>query len=433
MARPNIVMVISHDTGDYIGPYGAGVATPHLDALATAGVRLDRMHCTAPQCSPSRASLQTGLYPHANGMMGLAHRGWSLAPGMRCLPHYLNDAGYRTHLFGFQHESAHDPARLGYQHWDTSSIAATDVARMTRDFLDATPDGPFFVMAGFDETHRPFDRPGYDTDPPARVTVPPYLVDIPPVRAELGQLAGMVKRVDEAVGEIRAAIARHRAAENTLFIYTTDHGVAMPGAKGTLTTAGLRTALLMHWPAGFAGGRTSDAPLVNVDLLPTLLDAVGVAPPPGLHGRTFLPLLCGADYRPHERLFSELTWHDKYDPMRGVRTDRHIYIRTFNEAPLVYMPSDVLNSPSGQALAPIYYGSVRPCEQLYDRAADPWEQMDIAADPAHAETLAHVRGLVQEWMERTADPLLYGDVPGKPDDEPGWGYPFPPATAPNAG
>lgn len=424
--RPNIIVVITHDTGTHLGCYGAGVATPRLDALAAEGVQFQEAHCTAPQCSPSRASLMTGRYPHANGMTGLAHRGWELRPEIRRLPQYLADGGYATYLFGFQHEAYNHPERLGYQHIDTSSIKGSVVAEKVRACIESEPAGPFFIMAGFDETHRPFDRPGYDFDPPDAVTVPPWLPDIAPVREDIGHLNGMVKAVDAAVGVIRDAIARHPQADNTLFIYTTDHGTAMPRAKGTLYGPGTRTALLMRWPAGFTGGRRLDDLLVNVDMLPTLLHAAGMPPPAGLHGRTFLPLLRGEPYRPHDHIFTELTWHDRYNPVRGVRTARSTYIRSFlAPAPLVYMPSDVLNSPSGQALAPTYYGSIRPPEELYDRATGPLEQTNLAADPAHADELARLRSLVDAWMHATDDSLLNGPVAGKSDDEPGWGYPFP--------
>lgn len=425
-ARPNIVMVITHDTGTHLGCYGAGVATPHLDALAAEGAQFDRAFCTAPQCSPSRASIITGMYPHVNGMIGLAHRGWSLRPEIRCLPHYLADGDYATHLFGFQHESFQHPERLGYQHIDTASIKASVVAEKVRACIERQPAVPFFIMAGFDETHRPFDRPGYEFDPPDAVTIPPWLPDIPAVRKEIGQLNGMVKAADHAVAEIRTAIARHPQAENTLFIYTTDHGTAMPRAKGMLYDPGIRTALLMHWPAGFAGGRRMDDLIINVDLLPTLLDAAGLPTPDGLHGRSFLPLLRGEAYRPHDHIFTELTWHDRYNPVRSVRTMQSKYIRSFIEAPLVYMPTDILTSPSGQAVAAAYYGSIRPPEEFYDLAADPLEQTNLANDPAHGGTLAHLRDLLDAWMQKTDDSLLHATVPGKSEDEPGWGYPFPP-------
>ena len=113
---PNVVIVITHDTGRHLGAYGRAVATPNLDRLADEGVLFEQAFCTAPQCSPSRASLLTGLVPHRHGLIGLAHRGFRLQPAAlrRTLPRLLGGAGYRTHLFGFQHEAA-DPRDLGYQ------------------------------------------------------------------------------------------------------------------------------------------------------------------------------------------------------------------------------------------------------------------------------------------------------------------------------
>ena len=113
-AKPNILFITCHDLGRHLGCYGVPtVHTPELDRLAASGVRLTRAFATAPSCSPSRAAIATGRYPHANGVMGLAHPpfGWDLHPGERHLAQLLGDAGYDTHLFGFQHVSARSSAR----------------------------------------------------------------------------------------------------------------------------------------------------------------------------------------------------------------------------------------------------------------------------------------------------------------------------------
>src|SRR4051812_3256134 len=159
---PNVVVVITHDTGRHLGPYGRGVATPHLDRLAAEGVLFEQAFCAAPQCSPSRASLLTGLMPHRHGLIGLAHRGFSLKPAAlkQTLPTILSGAGYATHLFGFQHEAT-DPYELGYQHvvqprpTGSRPHLCRDVAPAAADFLSSGPAEPFFAMIGFEETHRP--------------------------------------------------------------------------------------------------------------------------------------------------------------------------------------------------------------------------------------------------------------------------------------
>src|SRR3954451_2970295 len=99
---PNVVIAITHDTGRHLGAYGRRVITPNLDRLAAEGVLFEQAFCAAPQCSPSRASLLTGLVPHKHGLIGLTHRGFSMRADalQRTLPRLLSVAGYQTHLFG---------------------------------------------------------------------------------------------------------------------------------------------------------------------------------------------------------------------------------------------------------------------------------------------------------------------------------------------
>jgi N-sulfoglucosamine sulfohydrolase len=117
MRRPNIVQITCHDLGRHLGCYGIEtVHTPTLDRLAAEGVRFAHSFCTSPGCSPSRAAMATGRYPHANGVMGLAHAhfGWELAPGERHIAGLLAEGGYHTVLFGLQHVTYH-PEKLGFR------------------------------------------------------------------------------------------------------------------------------------------------------------------------------------------------------------------------------------------------------------------------------------------------------------------------------
>jgi len=104
--RPNVIVFIPHDLGDHLGCYGhRTVKSPHIDQLASEGVRFSNNFTAAPECTPSRAGMLTGLYTHQNGLMGLCHRGWELYPDALHLGQRLWQAGYETHLFGFQHET----------------------------------------------------------------------------------------------------------------------------------------------------------------------------------------------------------------------------------------------------------------------------------------------------------------------------------------
>jgi arylsulfatase A-like enzyme len=412
------------------------VETLCLDQLAREGVIFTQNFCTASQCSPSRASLLTGRMPHNHGLIGLTHRGFRLRPEVPTLPTLLAEAGYATHLFGFQHE-APDATSLGYQTVTrATNHSCLNVTPQVLDFLAGggrdrrtpegpvwsaeasasahggrdrrTPERPFFAMVGFAETHRPFPASDGPTD---GIQVPPYLPDEPEVRRDVANLEVAVRRVDEAIGQILAALDEQGLAEETLFLYTTDHGIAFPGAKATLFDPGLGIAQIARGPGGFTGGRRIDAMTSNLDLLPTLLELCGREAPDGVQGRSLLPLVRGEVARVRDELFVELTYHAAYDPLRGVRTDRYKYIRSFEERPYSFPPNvdggltkDLLNSRG-------CFQRPRPAELLFDLTEDPWEQHNLAEDPAHAETLIHLRERVEQWMRETDDPLLHGPVP----------------------
>src|SRR5579872_6157522 len=101
--KPNIIYIHSHDTGRYLQPYGHAVPAPNLQRLAEGGMLFRRAFNAAPTCSPSRASLLTGQCPHSNGMLGLAHRGFSMIDYKRHIAHTLRAAGYYSELVGLQH------------------------------------------------------------------------------------------------------------------------------------------------------------------------------------------------------------------------------------------------------------------------------------------------------------------------------------------
>ncbi len=413
-SRPNILMVIVHDLGQHLGCYGAGLQTPNLDAMAAEGVVFTNYCCTAASCSPSRGSMVTGRYPHRNGLIGLAHLGWQLGGQEVTLPMYLNAAGYETHLIGIQHEHP-EARRLGYQYTDTGAgdarTCAQRIARFLEDRAAAATGEPFYLSSGWSEPHRPYYADGYQRDDPATVTPLPWLPDRPGIREDIAALNGLVYRVDECMGRVREALARTGLAESTLLIFTTDHGLAMPRAKGTCYDPGLKTALLAHWPGHVEGGRTRSELLTNCDLCPTLLELAGMEAPDTLDGRSFLPLWSGDPYEPRDSIFAEMTWHDQYNPMRAIRTVRHKYIRNFGERPLVFIPLDIWRECRDEQVKRDFYATRRPAEELYDLVEDPLEQRNLIDDPCCAAVAAEVRQRVDDWMRETNDFLLYGDAP----------------------
>src|SRR5688572_947957 len=144
----NVLYLHSHDTGRYIQPYGHPVPTPNLQRLADQGILFRQAFATAATCSGSRASLITGQYPHRNGMMGLAHRGWRLHDYGHHLLHTLRTAGYHSELIGEQHVSE-DPGVLGYdQVHDIESNHVATVAPLAVERLRTGLPEPFFLSVG---------------------------------------------------------------------------------------------------------------------------------------------------------------------------------------------------------------------------------------------------------------------------------------------
>jgi arylsulfatase A-like enzyme len=411
---PHVLTITCHDLGRYLGCYGvASVQTPHLDALAAAGVRFTGAFCTSPGCSPSRAALATGRYPHSNGVLGLAHHpfDWDLAPGEHHVAALLGARGYQTHLFGLQHV-AMDVTRLGFDRVYGRGTGR-DVAAQVAAFLGGPlPDEPLYVEVNLEEPHRPFDQGGVAPDAARGVSVPPYLPDNAPTREDLSGLQGAIRAADEAVGRIIAALDGAGLADTTLVTFTTDHGIAMPRAKCTLYDTGIETALLLRWPGVMAGaGRVISDMVSNVDFLPTLLAAVGAPAPANLQGRSYLPLLRGDAYTPRDAVYAEKTYHSYYDPMRAIRTARHKFIRNFATTFAVEVPGDVQQGGAFRSEVARYVGSTHPDVELYDLRADPWETHNLAGRPEAAATERDLGARLWAWMAETGDPLLLGPVP----------------------
>ena len=413
--RPNIVMIIAHDLGTYLGCYGAAIDTPNIDGIAEEGVRFTDHHCTAAQCSPARGSLNTGLYPHNNGLVGLTW-GWEFNEGVITMPRLMQQAGYSTHLFGVQHETAPEgdfAERLGYETQSDVRGRAADTARDFAGWLGerSVDDGPFYVSIGTREPHRPYPLEGPDVDAPEDVEPLPYLPDREGIRRDIGGLNALVRRFDEGVGIVREALESSRFADNTLLIVTSDHGIAMPRAKCTCYDPGTRTVMIMRLPGRWDDGAVYADLLSGVDLMPTLMELAGAPVEHEIDGRSYLGLLDGTEYEPREHIFTEMTYHGMYMPMRAVRTRTHRYIRNLAQMPLVVMPVDIYEGPAGQAMIEDFYTRPRPHEELYDLQADQWEQRNLAGDPADGSALCDLANRVDAWMEESGDLLLTGRWP----------------------
>jgi arylsulfatase A-like enzyme len=407
--RDNVLLVHWHDLGRYLGVYGhTDVSSPRLDQLAGEGILFTRAHATAPLCSPSRGSLFTGRYPQSNGLVGLAHHGWEYRSDVRTLPQILSEYGWYSALFGMQHETSYPP-RLGFDEFDVSNSYCEYVVERAQQWLrDHDASRPFLLTAGFFETHRPYPRDRYQPADAATVDTPDYLPDIAPVRQDLADFYGSIATADAAVGQLLDTLADTGLDANTWVVFVTDHGAAFPRAKSTLYEAGTGIAMIIRPPTGTAmAPRVYDDLFSGVDLLPTLLGLLGIAEPNDIegisHARALLAPDGTASVRDH--VYTTKTYHDSFDPIRAIRTKDFSYIENYAHRPLLDLPWDIEESPSGRAVAPLVTAP-RPERELYDLRADPTETNNLLAgdglDGADA-IAADLAVRLHDWRQQTND------------------------------
>ncbi len=411
--RPNILYMHSHDTGRYVQPYGEPVPMPNVQALADQGVLFREAFCAAPTCSASRACLLTGQYGQSNGMLGLAHRGWSLRDYRHHIVHTLRKVGYTSTLIGEQHISK-EPGVIGYDEvLKVPTTRVETVAPLAMEVLRRPRDRPLFLSVGFFETHREFLGPGSLRD--VHYSKPPNnLPDTPEVRADVAAFKASARSLDHGVGMVLNQLDASGLMDDTLVIFTTDHGMPFPGAKATLYDRGLGVMLMLRGPEPFNGGRVIDALVSHIDIYPTVCEYLEVERPPFLQGVSLLGLLHGHTTSAREEVFAGSTWHAAYEPQRAVRTARHKYIRRWGER-LTPVLANTDDGPSKDLLLRNGWAErVIPKEQLYDLLFDPNEANNLLEDPAYAGVLADLRGRLEAWMVDTDDPLLAGHVDPPP-------------------
>jgi len=408
--RPNILYLHSHDTGRYVQPYGHQVPTPNIQRLADQGTLFREAFCAAPTCSGSRACLLTGQWAHTNGMTGLAHRGWTLTDYSHHIVHTLREAGYWSGLIGEQHLSA-DPEVLGYDRVvDIDTTRVESVAPAAVALLRERPPQPFFLSVGFFETHREYFPSTSIRD--SLYSLPPNnLPDTPETRQDMASYKASARSLDQGVGAVLNALDEHDIADDTLVILTTDHGLAFPGAKATLTDRGIGVLMIMRGPGGFHGGRVSEALVSQIDLYPTICELIGLDCPDFLQGRSILPVMRKETEEVNDAIFAELTYHAAYDPQRAIRTRRFKYVRLFGDRLEPVLPN-IDDGPSKELLVSAGYGTrPRPRERLHDLWFDPMEADNLVDDPDYADVLEDLRSRLHAWMRETDDPLLLGPVP----------------------
>lgn len=439
-SRPNIILFVTDDLSPDMGCYGNDtIKTPHLDALASDGVRFSHAFCTTASCSASRSVILTGTHNHKNGHYGHEHsyHHFSSFQKTKSLPVRLSASGYRTGRIGKYHV-----APESVYHFDNvlqgNSRNAVEMANRVQPFVKAD-EKPFFLYFCTSDPHRGGSRPDLPLTPnafgntpegypgvdevlysPEDVIVPPYLPDTPICRAELAQYYQSVSRIDQGMGRLAEVLKEAGVWDNTIVIFTSDHGIAFPGGKTTQYEPGLSIPMLVRDPRMQQRGTLNNAMVSLVDLTPTILDMAGAdVPKKEFHGRSFLPIIGQQDPSGWDVVYGSHTFHEiqMYYPMRTVRQRQYKLIWNIAH-PLPYpFASDLWAAPTWQAQydqgLQAMYGKrtvgryiQRPEFELFDLQSDPHETTNLADDPQHADRLAKMQTELKRFQKQTGDPWI---------------------------
>ncbi|NBI92481.1 hypothetical protein D3Z45_18375 [Lachnospiraceae bacterium] len=411
--KRNILYIHTHDSGRYLEPYGVNVKTPNIMRLAREGTLFRNVHCAAPTCSPSRVGLLSGMAPHSSNMLGLAQRGFQMDDYGKHLAVYLKKQGYHTCLSGVQHE-APEAGMIGYDEVYEADCEESDFMGRDKgacghasDFLKTYKgDKPFFLSVGFIHTHRAYPEDAEDYFNPDYVTPPFTVADTKENRKDMAAYMRSAQIADECVGEVLTALEKSGMEENTIIIFTTDHGIAFPFMKCNCYDTGTGVSLIMKYKGNPAAGKACDSLLSHIDVFPTLCEMNGLEKPDYLQGKSFAGIFVKPELEINDEVFSEVTYHAAYEPMRCIRTKRHKLIRyyDFHDG---HVPANIDESSCKTLL--IDSGLLRKSrarEMLFDLYIDPAERENLIGNPDYKDVYTDLRLRLENWMEETGDPLL---------------------------
>ncbi len=418
--RPNILWISTEDFSPHLGCYGDNAArTPHLDRLASQGMRYTNVFTTAAISAPCRAGIITGMYQTSIGCMHMRTTSYrrsvdnpvkftAVPPHyVKAFTEYLRAAGYYcTNNSKTDYQFATDPVPASI--WDECNNKAHYKNRSDKN-------QPFFAVFNYIGTHESqnWDISNVQTDPSV-VKVPPYYPDTEIIRRNLAKMYDNTARLDSFAGELLEELEREGLADNTIVFFWGDHGDGLPRAKRWLYDSGLKIPLLIRWPDHIDAGTVNDRMISSIDFGPTLLSIAGVKVPAHMQGRAFL----GEQSAPARKyVFAARDRVDEsYDMIRSVRSRKYLYIRNYypNEPFPIWVPylnkmpimqevmrldaEGRLNAPQKQWMA-----DSRPPEELYDVKRDPLQLTNLAADPKYKKVMEQMRREHEHWTLSTGD------------------------------
>lgn len=348
-SRPNIVVILTDDQGfadiSLNQHHPLEVSTPNMDSLAQDGVQFEQAYTSGHVCSPTRAGLMLGRYQQRVGVYSAGDGGRGFDPELPLFPSFLPDEyvsaaigkwhlgldedypalkwhalnrgfdecykfmGRGGHSYfdlrsdtegKFNHPIYRNKERINDEGYLTDRLSEEAVA-----FIDRHKKQPFFLYLAYNAVHAPPEAPQTDIDY--------FREKFPDLSEERVVLMAMLKRLDDGIGSVISKLKQEQLFQNTLVFFLTDNGgskamsadnTPLRGYKGSLQEGGIRTPMIVSWPAAFQGGRSLQHPVISLDILPTALDATGqLATDNDFDGKSLLPLLTEQSNQHHETLY----------------------------------------------------------------------------------------------------------------------------------
>lgn len=437
---PNILLLMAEDLSPRIGAFGDSLAhTPNIDALAKQGVRFTNVFTSAGVCAPSRAAAIMGAHAISFGAQHMRSGGRDYRalppPEMKAFPELLRAAGYQTMV----------SQKLDYQFsgpmTGTGPFTIWNHETRKQNLEPVLGEAPFYVHLNFQVTHesgifpplgnwpsgithfimqviRAINSPSAEVDvttKPGDVKLEPYYPDTETVRNDIARHYDNIATMDAEVGQILAQLERSGEADNTIVIWTTDHGDGLPRAKRELYDSGIHVPMIIRWPkhlqpAEFALGSSDDRLISFVDLAPTLLTWAGLKVPETMQGKVLF------QGEPREFIFASTDRiDDDDDRQRAVRDKRFKYIRSYYpDKPSKHVSEFRQHVPMVREMDELFARGELNAEQalwfrapgkhrLYDLQNDPHELNNLADKPEYSVELLRMQQAMAEWRTRVPD------------------------------
>lgn len=433
--RPNILFILADDMSyPYSSVYGDPVVkTPNLERLAQHGVTFTNAYSANPSCTPSRAGILTGRYPHKLGeAVNLVGR---LDASIPTYVHSLRKEGYEV-AFDRKGWGPGDFTQMGYK--ENPAGKQVEFQKM----LSLLPkEKPFFFWFGTNDPHRtfPFGKGRASGIDLSKIKVPAFLPDVPEVRGDLADYFYLIKRLDDEVGELLKALEQTGRLENTIIVMSSDNGMPFPHAKANLYDYGTRVPLIISsFSKKVIQNKRNDSFVNLIDLTPTFLELAGARNIPQMDGKSLMPVLTGQATAHRNEVFLERERHcmarNEMDrgagyPMRAIRTNEFLYIvnlryyrmpggdeempGTTSEfgdvdgGPTKAFILDNRNDPKVKPFFDLGFGK-RPGEELYDLRKDPYNVNNVAEVAEYVSAKKELSEKLLQWMQDEKDPRING-------------------------